>query len=157
MNAWLERLKNQKRPKPYATKATKPAKDAHEGGFVGFVAYPPGHFQKNKVPTEATAQATTTEAATAKLTQAAQALGADLQELLHWYRDDLDDLAAMAEADILWIVKDYLARPRHQPCQPAAPAAPWDDRHSCHECQHLATRYNGHTCNGDCRAWPALP
>jgi len=36
---WLARLKNEKAPGPHATKPTKP-------GFVGFVAYPHGPFQK---------------------------------------------------------------------------------------------------------------
>ena len=46
MSAWLARLKNQNPPGPHPTKPTKLTKDAHSGGFVGFVAYPQGGFQK---------------------------------------------------------------------------------------------------------------
>ena len=44
---WLARLKNQKGPDPYATKATETPGDAHAGVFVGFVAYPQGHSEKS--------------------------------------------------------------------------------------------------------------
>lgn len=43
---WLDRLKTEKAPQAYATKATKTPDDATEGNFVAFVAYPPGQFQE---------------------------------------------------------------------------------------------------------------
>lgn len=46
MGAWLDRLKIQKAPDTHATKPTKPTADPVAGGFVGFVAYPPGHSEK---------------------------------------------------------------------------------------------------------------
>jgi len=46
MGAWLDRLKIQKAPDTHATKPTKPTADPVAGGFVGFVAYPQGHFEK---------------------------------------------------------------------------------------------------------------
>ena len=46
MSTWLARLKSLKAPGAGATKPTKPTQDTHAGGFVGFVACPPGVFQK---------------------------------------------------------------------------------------------------------------
>lgn len=48
MGAWLDRLKIQKAPDTYATKPTKPAQNPVAGGFVGFVAYPPGVSGKSE-------------------------------------------------------------------------------------------------------------
>lgn len=45
MGAWLERLKIQKAPAPYATETTKTTPEPDAGVFVGFVAYPPAPFQ----------------------------------------------------------------------------------------------------------------
>ena len=47
MNNWLIRLKNQNAPGSRTTKPTKPASDTHAGGFVGFVAQPPGHSENS--------------------------------------------------------------------------------------------------------------
>lgn len=46
---WLERLKAPKTPELHATKPTKPQESEHVGGFVGFAAYPPAHFQRIEV------------------------------------------------------------------------------------------------------------
>jgi hypothetical protein len=62
---WLARLKNEKAPGTHATKATKP-------GFVGFVAYPHGPFQK----TEAIAGACVTDAETGAKNQNAPSVDA---------------------------------------------------------------------------------
>lgn len=43
---WLAKLKSEKAPGTHATKATKPAIEDAEGGFVGSVACPPAPFQK---------------------------------------------------------------------------------------------------------------
>lgn len=47
MNNWLIRLKNQNAPGARTTKPTKPDSDTHAGGFVGFVAQPPGHSENS--------------------------------------------------------------------------------------------------------------
>lgn len=46
--SWLALLKNQKDAKTHATKPTKPPQGVEKGGFVGFVAYPQGPFQKKE-------------------------------------------------------------------------------------------------------------
>jgi hypothetical protein len=45
MSRWLALLKNEKGGGTHATKATETPQTADEGVFVGFVAYPPAHFQ----------------------------------------------------------------------------------------------------------------
>jgi hypothetical protein len=62
---WLARLKNEKASGAHATKATKP-------GFVGFVAYPHGPFQKS----EAIAGACVTDAETGAKNQNAPSVDA---------------------------------------------------------------------------------
>ena len=47
MSTWLASLKNLKAPGAGATKTTKTTQGDEKGVFVGFVAYPQGHIQKN--------------------------------------------------------------------------------------------------------------
>ena len=58
---WLARLKSLESPDDYPTKPTKPSNEPVTGGFVGFVGYPPGRFEKcnaaNPPVTGAAAQA----------------------------------------------------------------------------------------------------
>lgn len=133
MGAWLERLKIQKAPDPYATKPAKPTPDPVAGGFAGFVAYPPGHSEKF----EGTGQQPDTQAANDAAPDPdshcwphSSAWNTGEIELFNrraalFVRRGASDTEAERLADAL------VLRDRDE-----------DDRHVCMECRHLQT--SGH-------------
>lgn len=133
MGAWLDRLKIQKAPNTYATKPTKPAPDPVAGGFVGFVAYPPGHSEKF----EGTSQQPDTQAANDPARDPdrwcwphSSAMNTGEMELFNrraalFVRRGASDTEAERLADAL------VQRDREG-----------DSMHACMECRHLQT--NGH-------------
>ena len=159
MGAWLDRLKIQKGPAPCATEPTKPTTEPDEGGFVGFVAYPPAPLQKIEGASEAvndTPQTAEPQAPVSATT--APAPDPDRWAWPHsdaWNNAEIElfnrraalfarrgagDVQAEAMADRL------VRRDREE-----------DDRHICHECRHLRGGLPGLSCgNGRAAGFPIL-
>lgn len=142
--SWLALLKNQKAPEAHATKPTKPPQGVEKGGFVGFVAYPQGPFQKKEG--EAGAPAASQEPTlddTRKVGEVIQKATRHVVRVGRFVRLGLPAAEAEALADRLAL------RDRD-----------FDRRTACAECQNLHGRPGAWRCGNWQRAGigaPAVP
>ena len=162
MGAWLDRLKIQKGPAPCATEPTKPTTEPDEGGFVGFVAYPPAPFQNVEgVAAAANDTPQTAEKQKPQATVSVTTAPAPDPDRWAWAHSDAWNTG---EIELFNRRAALFARRGAGDVQAEVMAGRLvrrdreeDDRHICHECRHLRGGLPGCRESPSCRMAPNWP